>query len=57
MNSFYVLFLRNHTFLTFKQFMNVPDTLLQGYTLQDEKLEKIFNSLKSNKNQRFDDII
>lgn len=57
MNSFYVLFLRNHTFLTFKQFMNVPDTLLQRYTLQDKKLEKIFNSLKSNKNQGFGDII
>ena len=37
--------------------MNVPDTLLQRYTLQDKKLEKIFNSLKSNKNQGFGDII
>ena len=40
----------------FKQFMNVSKTTLQEYTLQDEELEEVFNSLKSNKSPGFDDI-
>ena len=40
----------------FKQFMNVSKALLQEYALMDEELEKAFNSLKSNKSSRFDDI-
>ena len=40
----------------FKQFMNVSKTLLQEYALMDEELEKAFNSLKSNKSSRFNDI-
>ena len=40
----------------FKQFMDVSETVLQEYTLQDEELEEAFNSLKSNKSPGFDDI-
>ena len=40
----------------FKQFMNISETLLQGYALQDQELEEVFNSLKSNKSPGFDDI-
>ena len=35
----------------FKQFMVVLETVLQEYTLQDEQLVEVFNSLKSNKVQ------
>ena len=37
--------------------MNVSKTALQEYNLQDEELEEAFNSLKSNKSPRFDDIL
>ena len=40
----------------FKQFMVVLETVLQEYTLQDEQLEEVFNSLKSNKSPGLDDI-
>ena len=40
----------------FKQLKNVSKTALQEYTLQDEQLEKVFNSLKSNKSPGFDNI-
>ena len=40
----------------FKQFMDVSETVLQEYTLQDEELEEAFNSLKSNKSPGFDNI-
>ena len=36
--------------------MVVLETVLQEYTLQDEQLEEVFNSLKSNKSPGFDDI-
>ena len=39
----------------FKQFTNISETVLQEYVLQDEELDKGFNSLKSNKSQEFDD--
>ena len=39
----------------FKQFINISETVLQEYVLQDEELDKGFNSLKSNKSQEFDD--
>ena len=35
--------------------MDVSETVLQEYTLQDEELEETFNSLKFNKSPRFDD--
>ena len=41
----------------FKQFMNVSKTVLQEYTVQDDELEELFNSLKSNKSPGFDDIL
>ena len=40
----------------FKQFIVVLETVLQEYTLQDEQLEEVFNSLKSNKSPGLDDI-
>ena len=36
--------------------MDVSETVLQIYPLQDEELEKAFNSLKSNESSGFDDI-
>ena len=36
--------------------MNISETVLQKYTLQDKELEESLNSLKSNKSQGFDDI-
>ena len=33
----------------FERFMKVLKTVLQKYTHQDEELEEVFNSLKSNK--------
>ena len=33
----------------FKQFIDVSETVLKDYNLQDEELEEDFNSLKSNK--------
>ena len=40
----------------FKQFMEVSETVLLEYNLQDEEFEEAFNSLKSNKSPRFDRI-
>ena len=40
----------------FKQFMDVSETVLQEYTLQDEELGEAFDSLKSNKSPGFDNI-
>ena len=40
----------------FKQFIDVSETVLQEYTLQNKKSEETFNSLKSNKSPRFVDI-
>ena len=37
-------------------FMNVSETMLQEYTLQNEELEEAFNNLKSDKSPGFDDI-
>ena len=37
--------------------MDVSETVLQEYTLQDEELEEAFNSLKSNKSPGIDDIL
>ena len=45
------------SFKYFKQFMNVSETVLQEYTIQDEVLEEASNSLKSNRSPGFDDII
>ena len=36
--------------------MNISETLLQEYALQDQELEEVFNSLNSNKSPGFDDI-
>ena len=36
--------------------MNISETLLQEYALQDQELEEVFNSLKSNKSPGFEDI-
>ena len=36
--------------------MDVSETVLQEYSLQDEELEEVFNNLKSNKSPRLDDI-
>ena len=40
----------------FKQSMDVSETVLQEYALQDKELEEAFNSSKSNKSLGFDNI-
>ena len=41
------------SFKDFKHFMNGLETVLQEYTLQGEKQEETFNSLRSNKSPGF----